>query len=162
MREWPSQKSADILCRIKWFSRLYTVVERLAFYWTKWSCPDFIQINLLVPGMDRQKVHAVVIYHSERGTYLGSRVTKFCRNCKVYEHYGFWTEDGIKHVDTTCLENEFLLSSEDTAFHVVNPPVCQFTCCWRRSLLNICFFVQSKIWIHKRKGSNRSGQQCRW
>lgn len=65
-----------------------------------------------------KKVHAVVIYHSERGTYLGSRVTKFCRKCKVYEHYGFWTEDGIKHVDTTCLENEFLLSSEDTAFHM--------------------------------------------
>lgn len=33
-----------------------------------------------------KKVHAVVIYHSERGTYLGSHVTKFCRNCKVYEH----------------------------------------------------------------------------
>lgn len=65
-----------------------------------------------------KKVHAVVIYHSERGTYLGSRVTTFCRKCKVYEHYGFWNVDGIKHVDTTCLENKFLLSSEDTPFHM--------------------------------------------
>ena len=33
--------------------------------------------------------HVVVIYHEQRGTYLGSRVTKCCRICKVYEHYGY-------------------------------------------------------------------------
>lgn len=63
------------------------------------------------------KVHVVVVYHSERGTYLGSRVTKHCKKCKIYEHYGFWTEQGKKHLDSTCLENTYLLSSEDTAFH---------------------------------------------
>ena len=65
-----------------------------------------------------KKVHVVTIYHSERGSYLGSRVTKFCWKCKIYEHYGFWTENAIKHVDVNCLDNEFLLSSEDTAFHM--------------------------------------------
>ena len=31
--------------------------------------------------------HIVVIYHEQRGIYLGSQVTKCCRTCKVYEHY---------------------------------------------------------------------------
>ena len=68
--------------------------------------------------VEQKRVHVVVIYHSERGTYLGSRVTKNCRNCKVYEHYGFWTDDGVKHIDAGCLDKEFILSSEDTAFHL--------------------------------------------
>lgn len=60
--------------------------------------------------------HVVVIYHAQRGTYLGSRLTKFCRGCKLHEHYGYWTLNGQRHFDENCLENEFLLSSEDTAF----------------------------------------------
>jgi len=64
-----------------------------------------------------KKVHVVTIYHSERGSYLGSRVTKFCWKCKIYEHYGFWTENSIKHLDISCLDSEFFISSEDTAFH---------------------------------------------
>lgn len=49
---------------------------------------------------------------------LGSRVIKNCKSCKVYEHYGFWTEHDIKHTDAGCLDNEFLLSSKDTTFHI--------------------------------------------
>ena len=60
--------------------------------------------------------HVVVIYHAQRGTYLGSRLTKFCRGCKLHEHYGYWTLNGQRHFDENSLENEFLLSSEDTAF----------------------------------------------
>lgn len=60
--------------------------------------------------------HVVVIYHAQRGTYLGSRLMKFCRGCKLHEHYGYWTLNGQRHFDENCLENEFLLSSEDTAF----------------------------------------------
>ena len=60
--------------------------------------------------------HVVVIYHGQRGSYLGSRVTKCCRSCKVYEHYVYWTLEGKRHFNDDCLSNEFLLSSEDTAF----------------------------------------------
>jgi len=43
-------------------------------------------------------------------------MTKQCRKCRIYEHYGFWTRDGIKYFDKHCLDNNFLLSTEDTAF----------------------------------------------
>ena len=43
--------------------------------------------------------HVVVIYHEQRGSYLGSRVTKCCRTCKVYEHYGYWTQEGKRHAN---------------------------------------------------------------
>lgn len=59
--------------------------------------------------------HVVVIYDEQRGTYLGSRVTKNCNSCKVHEHYGYWTCKGKRHFEIDCLENDFLLSSEDTA-----------------------------------------------
>ena len=59
--------------------------------------------------------HVVVIYDEHRGTYLGSRVTKNCNTCKVHEHYGYWTTSGKRQFETDCLENDFLLSSEDTA-----------------------------------------------
>ena len=58
--------------------------------------------------------HVVVIYHEQRGSYLGSRVTKCCRSCKVYEHYGYWTQEGKRHFNDDCLSNEFLLSSATT------------------------------------------------
>ena len=60
--------------------------------------------------------HVVVIYHEQRGSYLGSRETKCCHTCKVYEHHGYWTQEGKRHFNDDCLSNEFLLSSEDTAF----------------------------------------------
>jgi hypothetical protein len=62
--------------------------------------------------------HVVVFYHIYFGSYLGSRVKKSCRKCKLYEHYGGWTEGGKHYFDDDCLNNEFLLTSEETAFHV--------------------------------------------
>ena len=60
--------------------------------------------------------HVVVIYHEQHGSYLGSRVTKCCRTCKIYKHYGHWTSEGKRQFNDDCLANLFLLSSEDTAF----------------------------------------------
>ena len=56
-------------------------------------------------------IHVVVIYHEGRRPYLGSRVTKCCRGCKVYEHYGYWTKDEKRQFDDDCLEKGFLLLS---------------------------------------------------
>ena len=63
-----------------------------------------------------KKVHPAVIYGSYRGTYLGSRVTKVCRRCKLYEHYGYWSHGRKKHFTNESLQLDFLLSTEDTAF----------------------------------------------
>ena len=62
------------------------------------------------------KVHPVVIYSLHRGTYLGSCVTKVCRKCKLYEHYGYWSHGKKKHFINESLHLEFLFSTEDTAF----------------------------------------------
>ena len=59
-----------------------------------------------------KKTHVVVIYRERRGTYLGSRVTKYCNNCKVYEHHGYWTMEGERKFETDCPQKEFLLSSD--------------------------------------------------
>lgn len=69
---------------------------------------------LIVDG----KPHVVVVYHSQLGTYLGSRITKKCRNCSLYEHYGYWTEKGERFFDSECLTLEYILSSEETAFEM--------------------------------------------
>ena len=68
--------------------------------------------------------HVVVIYHEQRGSYLASRVTKHCRTCKIYEHYGYWTQERKRHFDDDCLMNKFLLSSEDTAFQMALVKQC--------------------------------------
>ena len=60
----------------------------------------------------------MVIYHESHGTYLGSRVTKYCNNCKVYGHHGYWTMEGERMFESDCLTKEFLLSSEDAAVDV--------------------------------------------
>ena len=57
----------------------------------------------------------MVVYDKHHGTYLGSRVTKNCNTCKVHEHYDYWTISGKRQFETDCLENDFLLSLEDTA-----------------------------------------------
>ena len=57
--------------------------------------------------------HVVVIYHEQRDSYLGLRVTKCCRTCKVYDHYGYLTLEGKRHFNDDRLSNEILLSSED-------------------------------------------------
>ena len=53
------------------------------------SCRKCLKPLVLDPN-----IHVVVIYHEHRGTYLGSRVTKCCCGCKIYEHYGYWSIDG--------------------------------------------------------------------
>ena len=60
----------------------------------------------------------VVFYHIYFGSYLGSRVKKSCHKCKLYKHYGDWTESGKHYFDDDCLNDEFLLTSDETAFHV--------------------------------------------
>ena len=54
------------------------------------------------------KQHPIVIYSSHRGSYVGCRLTKLCRKCKIYEHYGYWTINGQKHYDEQTLQLEFL------------------------------------------------------
>ena len=44
------------------------------------SCRKCVQALVL-----EKKRHVVAIYHSVRGSYLGSRMTKHCRKCKIYE-----------------------------------------------------------------------------
>lgn len=70
--------------------------------------------NLLVDN----KTHPIVIYSAHRGTYLGSRITKYCRNCKLYEHYGYYTSGSNKHYSEDALQLDYLLSTEDTAFEM--------------------------------------------
>ena len=70
--------------------------------------------TLVVDG----KQHPIVIYSSHRGSYVGCRLTKLCRKCKIYEHYGYWTINGEKHYDDHTLQLEFLQSSEDSAFEM--------------------------------------------
>lgn len=66
----------------------------------------------------KSKIQPIVIYSSYHGTYLGSRITKVCQKCKLYEHYGYWTCDGKKHFTEDTLQLDFLLSTEDTAFEL--------------------------------------------
>lgn len=63
-----------------------------------------------------KKHHVIVVYHLKYGITLGSRVKKFCRVCKIYEHYGYYTQDGKKHYDENALNQDYLLSSDETAF----------------------------------------------
>ena len=58
---------------------------------------------------------ALKVYHNTRGNYIGCRLTKRCRKCRLYEHYGFWTEGGLKMFDESFWNREFLLITEDTA-----------------------------------------------
>lgn len=64
------------------------------------------------------KQHPIVIYSSHCGSYVGCRLTKLCRKCKIYEHYGYWSLNGKKHYDNQTLQLEFLQSSEDSAFEM--------------------------------------------
>ena len=61
------------------------------------------------------KPHPIVIYSLNKGTYLGCRMTKVCRKCKLHQHYGFSTQGNEKY-SLDILDFNFMLSSEDTAF----------------------------------------------
>ena len=67
---------------------------------------------LVVDGKPR----VVVIYRIFLGSYLGCRITKCCRKCKIYEHYGFWLENGERYFDEEFEKMEFMISSEETVF----------------------------------------------
>ena len=58
---------------------------------------------------------ALTVYYSTPGTYIGCRLTKRCGKCRLYEHYGFWTEGGLKMFDESFWNRVFLFSTEDTA-----------------------------------------------
>ena len=61
------------------------------------------------------KVHPVVIYSLYRGTFLGSCVTKVCRKCKLYEHYGYWSHGKKKHFTN---ESRHFLAHHYTAINI--------------------------------------------
>lgn len=101
-------KSADASC--SWGGRFYLFPE---FGDVERGFPDFHNFCLnsgkpmatvLVSLQERCRIctkvlvvdsntHVVVIYHEQRGRYLALRVTKYCRTCKIYEHYGDWTQE---------------------------------------------------------------------
>ena len=62
------------------------------------------------------KRHPIVIYSLNKGTCLGCRMTKFCRKCKLHQHYGYSTRGNEKKYSLDVLDLNFMLSSEDTAF----------------------------------------------
>ena len=62
------------------------------------------------------ELHPIVIYSNHRGTFLGSRVSKHCRHCKIHEHYGYYTKESKKYYDKDVLLMDYLQSTEDTAF----------------------------------------------
>lgn len=64
------------------------------------------------------KPHVVVVYDIALGSYLGSRITKVCRKCKLYQHYGYWTQKGERCFDRDCLTLDFFMSSEETVFDI--------------------------------------------
>ena len=67
--------------------------------------------------------HVVVIYHEQRGSYLGSRITKCCRACKVYEHYGYWTLDGKRQFNEDSLQILLLTKLQLCTCHRLAPGV---------------------------------------
>lgn len=62
--------------------------------------------------------HPIVIYSLNKGTYLGCRLTKFCRKCKLHQHYGYSTQGNEKSYVQDVLDLHFMLSLEDTAFDI--------------------------------------------
>ncbi|RMX41324.1 hypothetical protein pdam_00021650 [Pocillopora damicornis] len=64
------------------------------------------------------KSNVVVVYHNEFGTYISCRMSKRCKSRKVFEHYGYYSLEGMRYMDDNVLKNEFLLSTEDTLFFV--------------------------------------------
>ncbi len=79
---------------------------------SKRDCCRRCNKRLVVDGKPR----VVVIYHIFHGTYLGSRITRCCRKCKISEHYGFWIENGERYFEDDFEDMEFLISSEETVF----------------------------------------------
>ena len=49
------------------------------------------------------KVFPVVIYSCQRESCLGSRLTKHCHYCKLYEHYRYYSMNGTRQYDRDVL-----------------------------------------------------------
>lgn len=63
----------------------------------------FCQKSLILDG----KSNVVVVHHSEFRTYLGCRISKRCKSCKVFELYGYYSLEGMRYMDDNVLKNEF-------------------------------------------------------
>ena len=71
------------------------------------------------------------------GTYLGCRISKRCKSCKVFELYGYYSLEGMRYMD------EFLLSTEGNAIQVLLLKQCSNS--WRGASFTICELLQSEI-----------------
>lgn len=67
---------------------------------------------------EEKKQHTVMIYDLRYGPLVGSRITKCCRKCKIFEHHGYWTHEGLKHYDIESIDGHYLLTSEETAVDI--------------------------------------------
>lgn len=66
-----------------------------------------------------KKPHNIMVYDLKYGPLAGTRMTKVCRKCKIYEHFGYWTLEGLKHYDREeSLNGPYLLTSEETAIDI--------------------------------------------
>ena len=65
------------------------------------------------------ELHPIVIYSNHRGTFLGSRVSKHCRHCKIHEHYGYYTKESKKYYDKDVLLMDLNLLKEYSNLLVV-------------------------------------------
>ena len=95
---------------------------------------------------------ALTVHHSTRGTYIGCRLTKRCGKCRLYGHYGFSTEGGLKMFDESFWNREFLLSTEDTAVdmnvlkHFKQEFVMGYSNFMESKLIFIQLFYLLKLW----------------
>ena len=65
---------------------------------------------------------ANLVIYTRSGTYRGVHVEKRCNNrstpCRARHYYGFVTTGSTKHIDEDALRQEFLITSNQTAFSV--------------------------------------------
>ena len=59
----------------------------------------------------------VILYDFCKGSSIAIRFVKFCRQCSIHEHAGYYIEEGRRLLDLQNFEKyDVLLSTEDTAF----------------------------------------------
>ena len=120
-------------------SSLMSRVPMSAIFRTEREKCRFCQKSLILDG----KSNVVVVYHSEFGTYLGCRISKRCKSCKVLELYGYYLLEGMRHMDDNVLKSEFLLSTEVTAIQMLLLKKCSNL--WRGASFTIFELLQSEI-----------------
>ena len=82
------------------------------------KCASQLQLSLVPQEIYIESVKESWCSRTKQFLFLGSRLTKLCRKCKIYEHHGYWSVDGKRHFNRGYVLSEFLLSSEDTAFQM--------------------------------------------